>query len=131
MHLLTHLDLQPLVSPRHLRQLRTPLLSTSLIEEMAMNKVETRLTKMATRHLSLAAGITVAKGLILSSLWYLTALWAGDLNFFVQIQRRIEAFVWDGLGVQEWTGTHLVKIQPMGAWVCCQLLISIVLWPGT
>lgn len=49
-----------------------------------MAKLESKLTKMNGWHLALAARVTVANGLILSSLWYVITLRAGDTIFFQQ-----------------------------------------------
>lgn len=62
--------------------------------------IQTRLTnsilKYKGRHLSLAARVIVANSLILSTLWYLLTLWAGDLKFLHKIQQQIDLFVWNG-----------------------------------
>lgn len=70
--------------------------SVSLMENQALSKVDACIAKMSDKHLSLAARVIVANGLILSSLWYLITLWAGDLAFFTRLQNKIEAFVWAG-----------------------------------
>lgn len=70
--------------------------SVMLMEDQIMGKVDDRLARMNGRHLALAARVTVANGLILSSLWYLITLWAGDFSFFGKIQRKLEAFIWAG-----------------------------------
>lgn len=61
-----------------------------------MERVDSRLEKVRGKHLGLAARVTVANGLILSSIWYLITLCAGDIFFFQRIQRKLEAFVWSG-----------------------------------
>lgn len=67
-----------------------------VLKTQSVQKVDTRLEKMSTRHLSLSARVTVANGLILSSLWYILTLWSGDLEFFNKIQKKIADFVWAG-----------------------------------
>lgn len=67
-----------------------------LIEAQVLARIKARLVKLQGKFLSLAARITVANGLILSSLWYLITLWPGDLEFFNLIQKRLAAFVWAG-----------------------------------
>lgn len=52
-----------------------------LMESQMLATIEARLAKMRGRHLSIAARVTVANGLILSSIWYLVTLWAGELSF--------------------------------------------------
>lgn len=66
------------------------------MENQVMEKLETRLIKLNGRHLDLAARITVANGLTLSSLWYVITLWAGDTNFFNKIQSKLSTFIWAG-----------------------------------
>lgn len=70
--------------------------SKTLMEHQEMSKIDSRLDKMRGKHLALAARVTVANGLILSSIWYLLSLWAGDLRFFQKIQKKIDGFVWAG-----------------------------------
>lgn len=70
--------------------------SIALMEAQIVAKIESRLAKLQGKHLSLAPSITVANGLILSSLWYGITLWPGDLSFFIVIQKRLGALVWAG-----------------------------------
>lgn len=70
--------------------------SVELMETKVLATIDSCLDKLRGKHLSLAARITVANGLILSSIWYIMALWAGDFSFFQTIQRKLEAFVWSG-----------------------------------
>lgn len=67
--------------------------AVSVMETQLLEKVETKTAKMKDRHLSLAARITIANGLILSTLWYYLTLWAGDFAFFSKLQKLIEGFV--------------------------------------
>lgn len=60
------------------------------------NKLIKSLAKLKLHHLSLAGRVTVANGLILSSIWYFITLWAGELNFSTKLQGLIEEFVWAG-----------------------------------
>lgn len=69
------------------------------MENQVIARIESRfsrLAKLVGKHLALAARVTVANGLILSSIWYSITLWAGDISIFQKIQRKLEAFVWAG-----------------------------------
>lgn len=66
------------------------------MEVVILNKVTTRIQKFWGKHLSLAACIVVANSLVLSTLWYLLTLWAGDMVFLASIQKLINHFVWNG-----------------------------------
>lgn len=66
------------------------------MEEMIQTKLTNGIQKHGRRHLSLAARIVVANSLILSTIWYLITLWAGDLSFLSKIQGQITKFVWAG-----------------------------------
>lgn len=70
--------------------------SVDLMENQVLATIDSCLAKLRGKHLALAARITVANGLILSSIWYIMVLWAGDFSFFQIIQRKLEAFVWGG-----------------------------------
>lgn len=70
--------------------------SVPLMELQVMTKIDTKLAKVKGKHLALAARVTVANGLILSSIWYIVTLWAGDMSFLHKVQRKIEAYVWSG-----------------------------------
>lgn len=61
-----------------------------------MSRVDSGIEKVRGKHLALAARITVANGLILSTIWYMITLWAGEMAFLHKIQKKIEAFVWAG-----------------------------------
>lgn len=62
-----------------------PLASSFSREQMCsqiQDKISSRLEKVKKRHLSLAGRVVVANSLILSSIWYFIAIWAGDFGFF-------------------------------------------------
>lgn len=66
------------------------------LELSLLTKLDSRLTKLQTRQLALAARITVANSLLLGCLWYLIIVWAGTRNFLTKLQRIIDTFVWAG-----------------------------------
>lgn len=70
--------------------------SVPLMESQVMGKIDARIDSLRGKHLALAARVTVANGLVLSSIWYILTLWAGDMGFFQKIQRKLEAFIWAG-----------------------------------
>lgn len=70
-------------------------ISPHQLEAMIQTKLTTSIQKYKGRHLSLAARIVVANSLILSTLWYLLTLWAGDLACLTTIQKQIDHFVWN------------------------------------
>lgn len=70
--------------------------SSSGMEEIVQAKLITGITRYKGCHLSLAAKVVVANLLILSTLWYLLTLLAGDLAFLTKIQQQINLFVWAG-----------------------------------
>lgn len=70
--------------------------SASRMVEIILEKLDNKLAKFESFHLSLPARIIVANSIILGSIWYLITLWAGDLSFLNQIQSRIDRFIWAG-----------------------------------
>lgn len=70
--------------------------SIELMESHIVDKLEARIDKIKNQHLSLAARVTVANGLILSMLWYMLTLWADSITFLSKTQKRIKSFVWAG-----------------------------------
>lgn len=79
-------------------------------------KIESRLANVQGKHMSLAARITVASGLILSSLWYVITLWPGDIGFFNVIQKKLEAL--SRPVDPEWIKTPSAKENLTEGWVC-------------
>lgn len=51
------------------------------LEALLLDKLETRLCKLRERNLTLAARILVANTLLLSCIWYLLSVWAGQRPF--------------------------------------------------
>lgn len=70
--------------------------SQNLMCTQLQDKIAAKLEKVKKRHLTLAGRVLVANSLILSSLWYFVAIWAGNFGFFNQMQRMIESFFWAG-----------------------------------
>lgn len=69
---------------------------TSQMETIVSDKIVRGIEKLQKRQLSLAGCILAANNLILSTIWFLSTLWAGELTFFSKMQRLIEEFVWGG-----------------------------------
>lgn len=59
-------------------------------------RITTGICKLEKHQLSLAGRVLAANSLVLSTIWYILTLWAGDLAFLTKLQRLIEAFVWAG-----------------------------------
>lgn len=70
--------------------------SNSRMEGIVQGKLSSSIAKYRDKHLSLSARVVVANSLILSTLWYLLTLWAGDLAFLTKLQKQIDLFVWAG-----------------------------------
>lgn len=66
------------------------------LEEMLIQKLETRLIRLRPRKLSLAARILVANTLLLGCIWYFIVFWAGERPFLRKLQRIIDHYVWAG-----------------------------------
>lgn len=60
-------------------------ISTELMEVQVHNKITASISKLFQRQLSLAGRIVAANSLILSTIWYLLSLWAGDLAFLSKL----------------------------------------------
>lgn len=86
------------------------------METQVMATIESRLAKVRGRHLSLAARVTVANGLILSSIWYIVTLWAGDLSFLQRYSGCWKPLF--GPGALGSIVIHSVKVRLGAAWVC-------------
>lgn len=80
-------------------------------ERLLTAKIDKSLEKLKARHISLAGRVVVANGLILSTIWYLITVWAGDVKFFTKLQSRIENFVWNGRSRVDRNTTTLSKNQ--------------------
>lgn len=61
-----------------------------------MQKMESRITKFETHHLSLPARIMIANSLILGCLWHVLIMWAGEDSFLKKLQRMVDHFIWRG-----------------------------------
>lgn len=70
--------------------------SVQLMETQTQSKVEGAIEKLKKRQLTLSGRVLAANSLILSTIWYLVTLWAGDLAFLSRLQRLIEKYVWNG-----------------------------------
>lgn len=66
------------------------------VEQMLVEKLESRMVKLKTEQLALAAWITVANSILLGCLWYLLLIWAGKQSFLKKLQRLFDGFVWAG-----------------------------------
>lgn len=66
------------------------------MEKLVHTPISTSISKLEKRQLSLVGRILAANSLILSTIWYVLTLWAGDLAFLTKLQRLIETFVWVG-----------------------------------
>lgn len=51
-------------------------LSVERIESELVSKLDGRIKKLRTRHLALAARITIANSLLLGCIWYMLTVWA-------------------------------------------------------
>lgn len=66
------------------------------LEELMLSKLEAKLCKLKACCLTLAARVVVANGLVMSCLWFLFIMWAGNVKFLLRLQSLVDNFVWTG-----------------------------------
>lgn len=89
--------------------------SSPRMEETVQGKLSSTITRYRGRHLSLSARVVVANSLIMSTLWYLLTLWAGDLALLNKLQKQIDNFVWAGKSrVNRQTATQSKALGGLG-----------------
>lgn len=71
-------------------------ISTAQMETLIHEKIDHGIHRLQKRQLSLAGRALAANSLILSTIWYMVTLWAGDFAIFAKLQKKVEEFLWAG-----------------------------------